>query len=162
MRRSAFNFPTRRADREAFTLLEVLVALAIFALMAIVLGSAYLNVLNSYAAVANANQTNEDVTFARAQLLAEPDRTVIEQGGDFDSANNRHVKWSATIASTSINDLFTVTFVCEIADPAKSEPEKVIQTFTVLRPTWSDPAERTQLLQDVRTRIAELQEKKAP
>jgi general secretion pathway protein I len=156
----------RRASRDraeaarAFTLLEVLVALTIFALMTIVLGAAYLNVLNSYAVVAKANEINEDVEFARAQMLAEPDRKVIEQGGDFDSTNNRHVKWTATIASTSINDLFTVTFLCEITDPAKPDPEKATQTFTVLRPTWSDPAERSQLLTDIKARIAELQGKK--
>ena len=38
-------------NQPGFTLVEVLVALAIFALGAVVLGSAYLNVLNSYEAV---------------------------------------------------------------------------------------------------------------
>jgi general secretion pathway protein I len=148
-----------RAAR-GFTLIEVLIAITIFALTAIVLGSAYVNVLTCYNVVARANQTNEDVAFARAQLLAEPDRKVIEEGADFESIGGRHVKWSATIASTTINDLFTVTFVCEVTDPARSDPEKVTQTFTVLRPTWSDPAERAQLLQDAKNRIAELQQKK--
>lgn len=151
--------PCRRL-RSAFTLLEVLVALVIFALAAIVLGSSYVNVLNSYAAAARANQTNEEVAFARAQMLAEPDRKVIEQGGDYESTGSRRVRWTATIESTTVNDLFRVTFVCEITDPAKSDPEKITQTFTVLRPTWSDPAERAQLLQDITTRIAELQGKK--
>jgi general secretion pathway protein I len=156
--------PARSSDADrgvhGFTLVEALVALTIFAGMAIVLAGAYLNVLNSYAIAGRANQTNEDVTFARAQLLAEPDRKVIEEGGDFESADSRRVKWTATIASTAINDLFTVTFVCEINDPTKSEPEKATQTFTVLRPTWSDPAERTQLLEEVKNRITKLQEKK--
>lgn len=151
---------SRRVAERGFTLLEALVALTIFALTAIVLGASYLNVLNSYAIAARSNQSTEEVAFARAQLLAEPDRKVIEQGAEYESTNNRRVKWSATIASTTINDLFTVTFVCEISDPEKSEPEKVTQTFTVLRPTWSDPAERGQLLQDAKSRIAELQGKK--
>lgn len=151
---------TGRHRRDAFTLLEVLVALVIFALTAIVLGSAYVNVLNSYAAAARANQTNEEVAFARAQMLAETDRKIIEQGGDYESTGGRRVRWTATIESTTVNDLFAVTFVCEITDPARPEPEKVTQSFTVLRPTWSDPAERAQLLQDITTRIAELQGKK--
>lgn len=143
-----------------FTLLEVLVALAIFALTAIVLGAAYVNVLNGYALVARMNQINEDVVFARAQLLAEPDRKLIEEGGAFESTKGRRVQWTGTIASTAINDIFTVTFVCEITDGATSDPEKITQTFTLLRPTWSDPAERAQLLGDIKTRIAELQGKK--
>jgi general secretion pathway protein I len=150
----------RSGAARGFTLLEVIVALMIFALAAVVLGAAYVNVLNSYMIAAQSNQTNEDVAFARAQMLLEPNRELVEQGGDFESTGNRRVKWTATIASTTINDLFTVTFVCEITDPEKSEPEKVTQTFTVLRPTWSDPAERGQLLTGIQARIAELQGKK--
>jgi general secretion pathway protein I len=150
----------RSAGPAAFTLMEVLVALLIFALTAVVLGSAYVNVLHSYQVVARANQANEDLAFARAQLLAEPDRKAVELGDEFESTNNRRVKWTGTVATTSINDLFTVTFVCEITDPARIEPEITTQTFTVLRPTWSDPAERGQLLIDIKARIAELQGKK--
>jgi general secretion pathway protein I len=144
----------------AFTLVEVLMALVIFALMTVVLASAYLNVLTGYAIAARGNLTTEEVAFARAQMLAEPDRKVVEQGGDYDGTDNRHVRWSATIEPTNVNDLFTVTFVCEVTDPQRPEPEKVTQVFTVLRPTWSDPAERGKLLQDINARIAELQGKK--
>jgi len=141
-----------------FSLLEVLVALMIFALSAIVLGSTYVNILNSYEAVARGNTRDEDVTFARAQLLAQPDRAKVEAGAEFDSLENRHVRWSATLASTAMPDLFTVTFLCEVTDMTKGgEAQKTIQTFTVLRPTWSDAAEKTQLRQLVRDRIAELQ-----
>ena len=55
-------------------------------------------------------------------------------------------------------DLFTVTFFCEVSDTTKGgDAQKTTQTFTVLRPTWSDAAEKTQLRQAVRDRIAELQ-----
>ncbi|HEX2854211.1 MAG TPA: prepilin-type N-terminal cleavage/methylation domain-containing protein [Opitutaceae bacterium] len=151
-----------RSRVRAFTLMEVLVALAIFALAAIVLGASYVNVLNGYAIVGKANQTNEDLAFARAQMIAEPDRKLVEEGGEFESTGGRRVKWTATIVSTTINDLFTVTFVCEIsADPGKSESDRITETFTLLRPTWSEPAERGQLLENVKARIQELQGKKA-
>ncbi|MEI8088075.1 MAG: prepilin-type N-terminal cleavage/methylation domain-containing protein [Opitutaceae bacterium] len=141
-----------------FSLLEVLVALMIFALSAIVLGSTYVNILNSYEAVARGNTRDEDVAFARAQLLAQPDRAKAEAGAEFDSLENRHVRWSATLASTVMPDLFTVTFLCEVTDMTKGgDAQKTTQTFTVLRPTWSDAAEKTQLRQAVRDRIAELQ-----
>ena len=149
-----------RAPRAAagFSLLEVLVALMIFALSAIVLGSTYVNILNSYEAVARGNTRDEDVAFARAQLLAQTDRAKVEAGAEFDSLENRHVRWSATLASTAMPDLFTVTFFCEVSDTTKGgDAQKTTQTFTVLRPTWSDAAEKTQLRQAVRDRIAELQ-----
>lgn len=144
----------------AFTLIEVLVALTIFALSAIILGGAYMNVQVSYAAVARGEQVSEDVAFARSLVLTEPDRTKLEQGGEFDTASGRHTKWSVDIASTTTADVFTVTFTCEVSDPAQAEPQKQVQTFTVLRPTWSiDTAERSQLRQDAKNRIYKIQGK---
>ncbi len=136
-------------------------ALAIFALAAVVLGSAYVNVLTAYEAVQRGNQADEDVRFARAQLLAEPDRDKAEQGGDFVSPGGRQVKWYANIASTTTADLFTVTFVCELAvDPASGGgTQTVAENFVVLRPTWADPTENTKLKQDAQDRIAKLQGK---
>ncbi len=150
--------------RCAFTLLEVIVALAIFALAAVVLGSAYVNVLNAYETAARGNQVDEDVRFARAQLLAEPDHDTAEKGGDFVAPGGRQVRWHATIASTATADLFTVTFVCELAAESASGggTRTVTENFTVLRPTWADPTENTKLKQDAQDRIAKLQGKDKP
>lgn len=141
----------------AFTLVEVLAALAVFAFAAIVLASAYLNILNSYDIVSRHGVTGEDVAFARQLVLTEPDREKLEEGGEFESLGGRRVRWDVEIASTTMPDLFTVTFTCEVSDPTQPEPEKTTQTFTLLRPTWSiDTAERDQLREDVKTRILEL------
>ena len=162
LRHSALRTPhSAFARARAFSLLEVLVALMIFALAAVVLGATYVNVLNSYEAVSRGSARDEDVAFARAQLLAEPDRAKAEAGAEFDAPEGRRVRWTATLASTTLPDLFAVTFVCEISDSAKGgDSQKTTQTFTVLRPTWSDPVEKTQLRQAVQDRIAELQGKK--
>jgi len=147
-------------SRNAFTLLEVLVALAVFALGAIVLGAAYVNVLNAYELVQRGNQADEDLRFARGQLLAEPDRAKAEQGGDFASEDGRAVKWHATIETTATADLFRVTFACELADSAGGARQTVTENFTVLRPTWADPVENGKLRQDAFDRIQKLQGKK--
>ena len=152
-----------RSQPPGFTLLEVLVALTIFAMAAIFLGSSYVNVLNSYAVAARAAQSSEDLAFARSLVLTEPDITKLQNGGEFDTASGRRAKWTAEIVPTTIADLFTVTFTCEIANPNAGDPDKSVQTFTVLRPTWSiDPAARSQLRLDAKNRIAELQGKKGP
>lgn len=144
----------------AFTLMEVLVALTIFAMAAVVLGSSYVNVLNGYEIVARGVQIGEDFAFARQLVLTETDRKKVEEGGDFETAGGRRAKWSVEIVSTNLPEVFKVDFTCEIADPARLEPERLVQTFTVLRPTWvTDAAERGKLKEDVKTRILELQGK---
>ena len=77
-RKSKFSRPPGAAG---FTLLEVLVALSIFALAAVVLGSAYLNVLNSYETLSRGLQVSEDFAYARQLVLREPDRLKLEEGG---------------------------------------------------------------------------------
>jgi general secretion pathway protein I len=147
----------RRPVSCGFTLLEVLVALAIFAFASVVLGSAYINVLVGYDIAQRANARNEDLDFARAQMLAEPDHDKAEQGGEFDSANGRHVSWHAQIDSTQTADVFAVAFTCEINDPSARAPDTATQNFMVLRPTWSDPAKRTTLLAAAKAKIAKIQ-----
>lgn len=148
---------TQSEGRKAFTILEVMIALAIFAAAAIALGAAYLNVLSGYAVVNRLAEREDDVKFARAALLAEADREAAEQGAEFESAEGRRVRWSATIEGTNVADLFQVTFTCELSDPSSIKPVVVTQAFRVLRPTWSDAAERETLRAEARDRITQFQ-----
>ncbi len=145
--------------RSAFTLLEVLVALAIFAMAAVVLGGAYLNVLNGYEIARRATVSNPDVEFARTALLAQADVDLARQGAEFDAADGRHVHWTATIDPTTVADLFTVTFECEISGAGLAEPQKTKQVFRVLRPTWSQASDRTTLRANAKDRILLIQQK---
>ena len=151
---------TKSPGGPGFTLLEVLVALTIFAMAAVMLASSYLNVLNGYEVVSRGVQINEDFAFARQLALNEPDRKKIEEGGEFETAGTRRAKWSATIESTTVADVYRITLTCEIADPTRPEPERQVQSFVVLRPTWViDPGERGKLKEDAKTRILEMQGK---
>ena len=144
--------------RRAFTLLEVLVGLSILALVVVVLGASYLNVLIGYEVVSRGMAINEDVAFARQQVLREPDRRKLEQGGEFETTGGRRAKWSVEIAASTMPDVYEVAFTCEITEALRPEPERVTQRFLVLRPTWSiDPAEQGKLKEDVKRRILELQ-----
>ena len=151
----------------AFTLIEVLMALVVFALTAVVLGSAYVNVLGSYEIARSANATDADVSFARSQLLALPDLQAAQAGAEFDDtapAENgapRHVKWTAEIEPTDTTDLFTVNFTCTVADSTAKDAAKVTETFMLVRPTWSDPTARTTLRGNAANRIALAQGKQA-
>jgi general secretion pathway protein I len=152
------SFFRRRGGRRAgFTLLEVLVALAIFAMAAVVLGATYVNALNAYEAATRRNEYDEDLRFVRAAMLAEPDRDKVEEGGQLNLGGSKRARWQADIASTGTADLFAVTWTCEITDPARPQPYRVTQTLMLLRPTWSDPVERSQLLEQAKETILKLQ-----
>lgn len=145
--------------RSGFTLLEVLVALAIFAMGAIVLGSAYVNVLASYVVINRTTNHDDDIYFARAALYREADLQRAEEGDEFESHDGRRVRWSAEIEPTNVADLFTVQFTCELQDRDEQQPRVVTQTFRLLRPTWSDPGDRELLRSEARERILEFQGK---
>lgn len=143
-----------------FTLLEVLVALVIFALAAITLGATYLNVLNAYHIANRVDAHDEEIRFARAQLMAEPDRTKAEDGGNFEAVSGGRVSWRATIEPSNTADVFQVTFTCEVAELNATTPmQPVSQTFMLLRPTWSEGTDMTTLRQKAKDRIVEMRKK---
>ena len=135
-------------------------ALMIFALTAVVLGSAYVNVLNSYEVARTSNVNDTDLYYARSQLLVIADLQTAEAGAEFDDGD-RHVKWTAEIEPANTTDLFTVAFTCTITEPGATAPKVVVQNFMLLRPTWSDPTDRTALRQAAADRIALFQGKQA-
>jgi general secretion pathway protein I len=136
----------RATTRRAFTLIEVLISLAIFALAAVVLAATYLNVLGSYQAAARRQQGEEDWKLVRTTVLSEPDRTKIESGGRLPLADGSNLRWTAKIEEAGVADLFAVTiragpeFAAAGADSRARE-----QKLMLLRPHWSDPVARDKL-----------------
>lgn len=141
-----------------FTLIEVLISIAILATAAIALGVGYVNVLNGYEIARQATVSNPEVQFARSQLLSQPDIELARQGGEFDSSEGRRVRWSATIEPTQIADLFTVTFECEVAGTNLQSEQRTTEVFRVLRPTWSVETDRATLRAASRDRIQKILE----
>lgn len=149
--------------RSGFTLLEVMVALMVFAVAAVALAAAYVNVLNAYDVVNRGNDNLEDIRFARSMLLAEPDRQKAEDGADFETADGGRIRWTTEIEATTVADLFRVTFICEIAESAgKASPSPRRETFFLLRPTWSEGDDAAKLREEAKTRIVELKQQRTP
>jgi general secretion pathway protein I len=146
--------------RSGFSLLEVLLALVIFAIAAVVLGAGYLNILNDYSVISRGTGENQDVAFAREELVSQGDLPTAENGDEYDLDEGRHLKWSVQISPTTTTDLFSVDFTCVITSTAPGVPPRTFtQNFMLLRPTWSDPADRASLRQAAAQRIAKLQGK---
>ena len=134
-----------RISRQGFTLVEVLISLAIFALASVVLAAAYLNVLGGYQSVALRQQGEEEWKLVRSVVLSEADREKVEEGGRLQLSDSSSLRWTAKIEGTAIADLFAVTVRSEPEFAVGSEIRVREQRILLLRPKWSDPAERDKL-----------------
>jgi len=140
----------RGFSRSAFTLVEVLVALAILAIAAIVLGAAYANTLSAHAAVAQRASGGSAMDFLRDTVLNEPERETVEKGGDMSLPDDRRLRWEAKVEEAAVPDLFKVTLTTRTSGGVMKGEEEASETLMVLRPTWSDAQRREQLRSDWR------------
>ncbi|WP_221029587.1 PilW family protein [Actomonas aquatica] len=145
----------RRRNDAGFTLLEVMAAMVIVLMAAIVLAGAYMNVLQGYAHAERATRVNADVAFAREILFHIADLEQVEEGGDFQTADGRNVEWRAVVLPTNVADLFDVRFEVRVQGDAQHDDEEVVEEFRLLRPTWSEDDERDKLREESRQRIEE-------
>ncbi|MBA4137914.1 MAG: hypothetical protein C0518_11400 [Opitutus sp.] len=132
-------------SRGAFTLIEVLISLAILGLAAIVLGAAYANTLEAHRAIAARAAAGAPVDFLREVVLNEPERDKVEKGGDLSLPDNRRLRWEAKIEEAVVPDLFQVVIQGRVDGEANRPAEEFSQTLMLLRPTWSDASRREQL-----------------
>ena len=139
--------------RRAFTLIEVLVSLAIFAVAAVSLGAAYSNVLLSRIAMKQDEQRLDDRARCRAALLETPGFEDVEAGGEIHLPGGRIARWEGKIEATSVSDLFAVQLTAEIEAADGGEAEEFAETRMLLRPTWSIPSDRQKIRDDARQRL---------
>lgn len=137
--------PGVRGGGGGFTLVEVLISLAIFAMGAVIISAGYLNVLSSYEASARRQRGDEDWKLVRAAVLAESDRVKVEEGGPLALADGRSLRWSAEIEPAEVADLFAVTLAAETEGGAAAETWSRRERIMLLRPGWSEPGEREEL-----------------
>jgi general secretion pathway protein I len=141
-------------NRRAFSLIEVLVALAIFALAAVGLGAAYTNVLLGRQALKQYDVGAEDLARCRAALLETVNYDDIEVGGDIYLPDDRMARWQGKVEPTEVSDLFTVTLSAEIQKETGGEFIQMREeTRLLLRPTWSTASDRKVIRDAAKARL---------
>ena len=140
--------------RRGFTLIEVLMSLAIFALAAVSLGAAYSNVLMGRLALKQDEQRLDDIARCRAALLETPGFDDVEAGGEIHLPGDRTARWKGKIEATSVSDLFAVQLTCELQSVKDGDfGDEISETRMLLRPTWSIPSDRQKIRDDARQRL---------
>lgn len=145
-----------RRERRAFTLIEVLLALALFAIAGLVLAAAYTNVLNNLEKVRLDQALEDELAMVRAQVLLQPELEEVEEGGEVPTLNYGTARWRATVTpSERIADLFRVDLEIELEARDPVPARTLTQTLWLLRPDWSEPTERDNLRAERRKEIQE-------
>lgn len=137
-----------------FTLIEVLVALLIFAFSGLVLASSYVNVLSAHQAALQRDEGAADRRLIREALRAEPALEKILAWNDLSLPDDRSARWRATLTATTVADLFDVALEIELTDQ-NGKKQAITETCRLLRPTWSQPADRDTLRAAARSKLAQ-------
>ena len=144
------------AVQRGFTIIEVLVALAILSTGALVLTFAFANAVNGLQRQKDNSQWENDLQFVRRQVLLAKNMEELEEGDEIETLSSGVITWEATeIEMAEVIDLFRVTVEYEIED-APEGYEKHSETLYLLRPAWSEgefAADRQELLQDKQEKL---------
>ncbi|GBL43081.1 hypothetical protein LBMAG55_13020 [Verrucomicrobiota bacterium] len=141
-------------NRRGFTLIEVLISLAMFALAAISLGAAYTNVVLSRQALRINDTEVDDLARARAALIETVNFDDVEKGGEIHLPGDRLATWQGEIEATSVSDLFSVKLTVEIQNADGTDAKPLTETRLLLRPSWSIPADRQKIRDAAKQRLA--------
>ncbi len=143
----------RSRTSTAFTLIEVTVSLAIFSLAVVVLTQAYVNTMISLDTIDNETALEADLKFVRSQIIRTPDRDILENGGRMETLSSGTAYWRVEIEQALVSDLFYVTLIIELSSIDSGESNEYTQNLLLLRPTWSDPIERSTILAENSDRL---------
>ena len=138
----------KHAPAKGFSLIEVLISLALFAIASNIIGSAFINALLSRERNNDNSYRDIAVQTARKQLLLEKNIDDAEDGGSVETLELGEVDWYAEIIPTDMVDLFEVNLFIEFFDIKDDQSSNYNETLLLLRPTWSESDERSSLLQD--------------
>lgn len=147
--------PGPRASR-AFTIAELLVALAIFTLAAVVLGRTVVDSLRTLEG-SNREPYHEVMRSVRQEIRDLPSREALEAGGEMQvpflvsterglETEMARVRWEAEIKATAVLNVFLaeLNIFVEGSDGGNIRQES---TLYIYRPVWADSDEQRAILE---------------
>lgn len=156
MRLRRSRTPGRRSS--GFTLLEVLVAMALFFMAVTFFSMTYLNTLMAIEGTRLNQGLEQDMAAIRRQALLIADIEEVEDGGDVVTGEHGLAHWSIEYEPTRVADLFLVTLTVELApEDEENGVTEATEQFYLTRPTWMEPTERDELRAATKERLVENQ-----
>lgn len=122
-------------------------ALAIFGMGLVVLTQSFVNGLLSLEKIDQQADFSGEIRFVRTQIITIADLEEFEEGGEIPTLNLGTAYWEGQAEPTSVIDLFKVDLTIRFdGNPPEIEPFTHRETLHLLRPTWSDPLDRSIVL----------------
>ena len=136
-----------------FSLVEVLVALFVFATVSVVFSQAFFNTLTALEQKAKQTANESALRFVRSQVILEPDLEEFEDGGEIETLDAGIATWQAEVEATEIPHLFQVSLQIEFEGSEEVEPWTHEESLHLLRPTWSELGDADDLQADIESRL---------
>lgn len=145
-------------------LIEVLIALALFALSAFILVDGAFIASRVAREMKDTRELEQDLLWVRSEVLKIADYEKFSEGGELEALSMGGVGWEATVEMTEVLDLYKVVLRLEYEgnEDYGIEPGERESSMYLLRPTWGNHREfssdRTRLLDDRRRKMQEYQD----
>lgn len=136
--------------RSAFTLLETVAALALFVLCSGVLLQTIGNARTAVDSTWRADVEDADLRLVFQKILGAPDASSAVREGRMSTISGGHLFWKTQVEPTDTVDLHRVTVALVREEEPGRREEKTVVLYA-LRPAWSDPVRREELLSRLRS-----------
>jgi len=147
-----------------FMLVEVLIALALFGLSAVILVDGAFVATRVAREMVDTRELEQDLIWARSQILGISDYEKFSEGGDIEALSMGEVTWETEVEMTDVLDLYRVVLRLDYDgnDDYGVEPGTRESAMYLLRPTWGShkdfASDRGRLLDDRRTKMQDHQD----
>jgi type II secretory pathway component PulJ len=145
--------------RSGFMLVEVLIALALFGLSAVILVDGAFVATRVAREMVDTRELEQDLIWVRSQVLRIADYEKFSEGGEIESLSMGGVSWETEVEMTDVLDLYKVVLRLEYEGNADYEIEagERESAMYLLRPTWGGhgdfSTDRARLLDDRRRKM---------
>ena len=120
--------------KRGFTLVEVTVALAIFALCAVILSQSFLSGIISLSSFKYSDTPTEIETWIKREIFKKTKREDFEQGGKGTLPDTREAIWNIALEELKPPGLFNIHINLEFRSENAYTKEKI--NYQVFRPDW--------------------------
>jgi len=138
----------RTSPRQAFTLMEVALATAIFGMALVVLTSAFANALTAMNVMRSDAQNEPMLRFLRSKIISVANLENFEDGEELYLPDGGSANWMAEVQPTTTADLFRVSLTINIEGKDDADSVQHTETLYLLRPTWSESDDRADIIED--------------